>query len=423
MENLRSICFVYAKNDSYDVCFVKEFFKWIGFSYAEQMNGSKTNIFETAENCNFDIIAVIDGAMPEMEVAGLKSRLPARIYSEKISRNTSTPEIELLCELLSDITYDVNNDRISNIFKKMLNIYIENHMVDLLYGYTSILYQKMMSIFSEKACRRLENVLQQLDESVDFCQKTSGIEYALYAKYLCRGMVNECLHNQERMERYNIGDLLHEIDNIYTFDKEFYKAEYLKAIVADQSCMYNAQPRFLYENCIRRCKVNVCNSYFYYSLGKWNENNKRLVDALKAFRDSYRLDSNNIKAGFKLAIERKRAGENGMAKKYLQDIIDIWSDSVELGNMPLRDIEYAYKARMLFSLLVDSPFRAEWEQDARRFFDFVDPKQKIEDIPESFFIKRLYNDDGCIQAVLNAMRCRVEFLHEKECFLIGDKDA
>ncbi len=285
-------------------------------------------------------------------------------------------------------------------------------MVDLLYDYTSILYQKMMSIFPYNANQRLENVLGELDESIDF-KETPGTEYALYAKYLCQKMINDNLHDQECMERYKIGDLLNEIDNIYTFDKGFYKADYLKSIVANQSTMYNTQPRFLYENCIRRCNVNVCKSNFYYSLGKWNEKHKRPVEALKAFRDSYRLDPNNVKAIFKLAIERKRNKEYEYAKNFLQEILDTCPDFVELGNMPLQDIEFWYKSIMLFSLLIDSHFKGEWEEDAQKFLNFVDPKQNITEIPNKYFIKRMYYDDEYIKAVLDAMRCRVDSLHER----------
>ncbi len=416
MEKLRSICIVYSMKDSFEAYFVKEFFELAGFVVGEYLRESKYDIFQDHSNCNFDIIVNLNSAMSKEEINDLKDKSSSKIYTKNILKNVQNSEYQLLYDLVNDITKDINNEVISKVMEVLYRVYTDNHLVDLLYNYTSVLYQKMLSIFCQEACERFENALNTLNIAMNELPNKSGIEYLMYAIFYCRKMINENLHSQERMERYNIGDLLKEIDNIYIYDSGFYIAEYLKAMVADQSFMYNAQPRFLFENCIRRCNISVCRSNFYYALGKWNENNKRLDNAYKAFRDSYRLDPNSIKSIFKIAIERKRSKEKEYAKKYFQEIIDSLPIE-EIGSFPLDNVEFAYKAYMNMSCLVDSSFRHEWESSANYFFDFIKTSE-IENIPDSFFIKRMYFDNNYIKAILDAMRCRIELGYEKEVFLL-----
>ncbi len=108
MEKLRSICIIYERNDSFEAYYIKEFFKLAGFSVGEYKYGSKYNIFKVENNCNFDIIVNLNGAMPASEVEALKENNELLIYSKNILKDEPNSENKLLDELINDITKDVN---------------------------------------------------------------------------------------------------------------------------------------------------------------------------------------------------------------------------------------------------------------------------------------------------------------------------
>lgn len=417
MDGIRNACIVYKRKDAFETCYLKEFFKMTGFSYVDCLYGEeRKDISIFSENRNFDIFINIDQAMSLDEIANLQNMIQAKFYEAAICHEAEQPEQKLLESLLENISHDMQFNRVFPVLERLAKIYHTYHLVDLFYEYTLVLHQKMEYSFAVKACERLEQALGDIEEFIGSMSDTKGKEYIVYAKYACQIMVNEYLIVQGRMERYDVGDLIDHLDEIYQYDDKYYKAEYLKALAANQSCMYNAQPRHLLSNCIRKCPVNACKSYYFYCLGKWNEKYHQLAAASSAYHVSYRVNPNNSKAAFKCAVEAKRKDEIFSAKGFLMQIVTVWEAWKDLDQIPLHDMEYAYKVRMLLASLVDSCFCEEWEKSAKCFIDAMESDTYIETMSELSFVKRLYCEKNYIQAVLDAMRYRVHLLHENNCF-------
>lgn len=403
MENLRSIGFVYKKEDSYEAQFLKEFFSWIGFACADFRSGKNSY-------SGLDIIVSLNGGIPSDEQEYLKETYGLKIYELKIKERNQTADTQVLEYLLNQITSAEEHKNMRKIFYTLAEIYSQNQLTDILYGYTSVLSTKMPENIIKQNIGRLEITIEKIKNVAELIAKEDGIEYLLYAKYRSFLEVNKYLYCMGRIERYDIGQSLININEIKNIDKGFYMADYLKAITANESCMYNAQTYLLLENCIIECKIDAVRSNFYYALGKCDLSQERTGNSFKAFRDAFKLNPNSLKTLFMLAVSKKNSGDIQMAKDFLQKIIDLWEDEKMEYTSP-QEIETEYKAEMLMANTVK-----ELKDHAKRLLVFTDPEQDIDKIKETSFIKRMYHNPEYIQAVLDAMRCRVCLSHEKKIY-------
>lgn len=413
MNNFRSVCIVYQKADAYPACFLKEYFKWIGLSYVDELYNAETGIFQDPEKCMFDIIVNINGVLPENEEKRLKEILPANFIELHISISDDLKEklMILLTQIL--ITFSDLAVGKRNLLTDLAEIYNKYHMVSALYEYTFVLLEKMPVEICERFCEKYLSALQDVTDVLNLYRKeNSGCtlkEYALYAKYNCQKSINELLLIQGKAPRYNVEEFLDNCNEIYAFDEKMYKVDYLKAKVAEQDCRYNALPRFFLEYCIEQCPVDICRSFQYYTMGKWREKNKQPYEAAKAYRLSYHNYPSNIKALFKLAVEKKEMNNPELAMLFLQQIMDIWTDEDNIGFMPPREIEYAFKTRLMMSELADPQLRGSYIDQAKKYSEFI---RRLLDQPEmaepSCFIYRLYPEQDERNAICSAMLIRTD---------------
>lgn len=409
MDGARSICLIYARENAFEACYLKGFFKMTGFSYVNYLyRGDGKDDLGIFRNSNFDIVVNIDGTMPEI----IRNTFVGRTGTHYCVAEVTKDEKALLRSLSVWISKALRRKGEPDVFMVLAEIYMEEGLAALFYDYTLVLQQKMKYTFALNACHRLEKALVKINRLMSRKNK-AGLEYVLYAKYACAVMINAYLLAGRQIERYDIGELLENISEIYRYDENFYKAEYLKALAANQNCMYNALPGLLFTDCIDKCPLRAGKSHFYYGLGNWYKERGRYDAALGAYRASYQINPNNIKAAFKLAVEAKRRSETGRAKTFLQQIIDIWENWGDVRQIPLRDIEYAYKARKLFAVLVDRIYRKRWEEKAEHFMEEVRPEKYMKTGQEPSFAQRLYASYGedYIREVLNTMCGRVDLLY------------
>ena len=74
MDNFRTICFIHKAEHSYQACGIRQFFKWIGFSYFSFLPGSLgigLDILKKPENQDFDIVVNLNYAAKDSDISKL----------------------------------------------------------------------------------------------------------------------------------------------------------------------------------------------------------------------------------------------------------------------------------------------------------------------------------------------------------------
>lgn len=415
MKGFRSICFIHDKKNSYTACYLKEYFKWIGLSFVDYVYNEENNIFDEPEDCKFDIIVNIDHAMPNLEIEKVEKAISPRFI--ELQTTEAESEGELLKKLLENITRQFLKGERCKALIQLADIYNRNHLVEGLYEYTFVLLERLYDDMKELYYQKFENVyeevlkiLEKCDQKCENCQENRFIEYALYAKYNCQRCMNAILLLQKKIVRFEVEQYLDEVSEIYEYDSDYYNVEYLKAQVAQQDWQFKAFSKFYIIHCIERCQVNVCKSYHYYSLGKWKDKNMQFCEAEENYRLAYYHNKSNIKAIFKIAVEKNNMNEEELSKVFLNKILNLWSDEDNKDYIPLRDIEYAYKARMLLSDIEEKQFQDFDRNNAEKYSEYVQNiRMEDDNISGKSFIKRMYPEKAVRNSICDAMMQRVYF--------------
>jgi hypothetical protein len=413
MEGFRSICIIYNKSDSYNAYYLKEFFKWIGLSYVECLYNPEKNIFQNPERCAFDIFININNAMPENKEIELASSIKTKFIELNI--DNSINNIKLLKQLLDTIEKQFLVGKSCQLLKRIADIYEKYHLVSIFYEYTFILLEKMGIDEYDSVYNKINLALQEIEAILQNCNtecyngnNSTFREYVLYAKYHCQRSINELSLMKGVALEFDVKEYLNNIGEIYEYDEKFFKVEFLKAKVAEQDCSYSPTARFFLEYCVERCPVDVCKSYHYYGLAKWKEKKRQHFEASEAYRLSYYYDQRNIKTIFKIAVEKIQMNNPELAILFLQQIIDIWKDDDDFEQMPLKEIECAYKARMLMADLKSPQFQSRYKELAQRYVQFIKSLKKCKNISDNSFLKRMYSSSEQLEKICDAMLSRMD---------------
>lgn len=408
VKNFRSICIVYNMEDTYRSFYIKEFFKWIGLSYVAVVNKPERNIFDNEEYYEFDIIVNYNQAINKDQCIKIQERTENALVS--IDDKEEKEEKELLWELITGIVMNkLDGDKeLTAILKELSEIYDKEHMIELLYEYTLILLPKL----PESERNRIDEHCTRVADSVadyvkNHTEDLSGREYALYALYYCEKQVNEVRWLERKDLLYDVEKFLEEVNEIYHYDKDYFKVETLKGRVAEFDSRFSASPKFLLENAIRECPIKMCKSYHHYAWGKWKERNHQLFEASVAYQRAYAADVKNYKAMFKLAVEQKNMNENLMAEKFFKDIIAELSDLfIYKEKMSLRELEYLYKAYMLIAKVCEPQFCAGYYKNAEECMDYI--RSLLNDLEQENFAVQMYPDPKLRKTIITAMISRLE---------------
>lgn len=408
VKNFRSICIVYNMEDTYRSFYIKEFFKWIGLSYVAVVNKPERNIFDNEEYYEFDIIVNYNQAINKDQCIKIQERTENALVS--IDDKEEKEEKELLWELITGIVMNkLDGDKeLTAILKELSEIYDKEHMIELLYEYTLILLPKL----PESERNRIDEHCIRVTDGVanyvkNHTEGLSGREYALYALYYCEKQVNEVRWLERKDLLYDVEKFLEEVNEIYHYDKGYFKVETLKGRVAEFDSRFSASPKFFLENAIKECPVRLCKSYHYYVLGKWKERQGQLFEASVAYQKAYVIDPDNFKTMFKIAVEAKKLDNNLAAKDFLGEIIEslevLWLNKEE---MSLREIEYLYKAYALSANVCESQFELQYYQKAKLCLEYI--RSLIEKTDEIDFALKMYQSEETKRNIAMAMISRLE---------------
>ena len=347
MENFRTVYILHKKTEYYSALVVKEFWKWIGFSYItyEISDLTKDVLYTIDDLKNVDMIININNAVLQED---LKEFIGIENEDKLMSIQSNNMYNGILGQFESILRKKTSE---SELMLELLKIYQNVHLEAVLYDYTTVLFpyfgedeRKRISDKFHSALFQLENIQINYGSLPDKSDATSYIEYYLYAKFFCQRKINELCKMEARKLEYDLENYLENIDSIYLYDKKFFKVEYLKAKVASLSLQKSPFARFYYERCLDRNEISICSSFFYYDLGKWLQGNQLSIEADKAYKLAYMRNTDNIKAVYKLALIAKEQGDLSIMQMFLEKITEQWKDEKNRKNIALMDLEYIYKS-------------------------------------------------------------------------------
>ena len=402
MQHFRTVCILSKNEDSFDAHYLREFFKWIGLSYFNYYyDGTEENyILKIPENNNFDIFVLLN--YEDNSIADSIKNTIKDCYIYTINTKYYKKNVEMLLYIFSKCYSDIFQrddwEFDNSVLKKMIDIYEQNHMVGILYQYTFTLLCKNGNVDMYNSYM---NVLESLENLYsELALDTPGIENCYYAILYSKAKINRLCEGLMRFPKYDVEDNVKKADKLYEYDKDFFKAEHLKAKFLIQYDEYKPFARKHIEQCIEKCPVKTCKSYYYYYLGKYLEENNKKILAVKNYQCSYKKNNKNIKAIFKLAQERYVADDYGGACKMLEEIISILKMGEEtlngMDDISLMHLEYIFKCYMMLGSMAIESSRKEFYKRAEIILDYLKkPKKIIEN--KVGFIYKMYVENTNIE--------------------------
>lgn len=388
MQNFRTVCIMDKKEDSFDACYLREFFKWIGLSYFEYCyDGTEENyILKKPEDNNFDIFVLLNYEDSSIEDSIKNKIKDSYVYTIKTSDYGSN--VNMLGDLFSKFYEEIfhRDDWIkgNSVFQTMINIYEGNHMVGMLYQYTFTLLSKKNWSSTQQIYNNYIKILQCLENLYNILTPDiPGIENCLYAILHSRAKINELCEGLGKFPMFDIEENVKVAEQLYKYDKDFFRAEYLKAKFFIQDDVYRPFARKPIEQCIEKCPVKTCKSYHYYCLGKYLEENKKRILAIKNYQCAYKKNNKNIKALFKLAQERYGADDYEEAWKRFEKIIDFLDINTGEKEQSARedispmDLEYIFKCYMMLGTMATESSRKECYKQAELILDYLKNTKSI----------------------------------------------
>lgn len=394
---------MYEEKNAYEVAYLKEFFKWIGFTYLEipvEQQKITEVITKERDNYNFDVFVLLKGHNDSTWNRADAPGFGGEVIELDIKEHT---ERELLTDLINKIGSNTNlvpEERSSaycSVFNKLREIYEDNSLVNCLFEYTSILIDHMDTENRKDTeriiCTRFESALAELDSFISerkSSNETECMEYVLYAKFSSQTYVNRMAYKRGEILEYRPEEFYTASNEVYEYDKDMYKTELLKARVAEQNIAYKGIPRVFYESALQACKIPVCKSIHYYNIGKWEAKNGAPYDAMASFRQAYFYDNNNIKVIFKVAVQKKELGETETARIFLNQGIDALPEPKDAKYMSPKAMEYAYKFRLLMADIVSEYVRRDYEEDAYAYLKYIESLSADDNKDMNAFTVRMF---------------------------------
>lgn len=406
MKEYGEIGIIHSKEDWAQSLYFRGFAKWIGLSYLDYTyNEKKQELNQVLEEDKgeFSLILYINDADHQWE----------RQYSKRGKRNNNivfkTNEIwqgEMLnvdkltyfCECLE--WWD------EPIIKLLIKIYCQNGLMKWLVSSTHTI-----GIGNEEEVNQCwHQVIDDLEKVRNQNLLNCGREYLEYAWVYSRQKLNELCMRYNRRPPYDAQELCKAAEKIYEWNPCFYMIENLKSKIVSRDMIHKINSISYMINCVQQCKMDSCNSFYYYRLGKQYELHNYREKAAKSYNISSRKYPLNFRALFKQAVSCHIRGNAWGEKMYLQKILDILQMNLveEAGEdsmifLPPMELDYAVKCYILLGnieyVVRDNPVEAErCYMKAQRICDSV---------YENLFLKYIYPDADIRLKIVENLKVRL----------------
>lgn len=417
MQNLEEVCIVFsAENYAEAMCF-KEFMKWTGISYFLYVHNEideKLNKDLMEHDNYFDVVFYINSEGKKWcECLKCLSENRVDVPGGEIWDGNKCTEIHLnlsLCaawELL-----EPDNIIVREVFKELVSIYCQYDILRNLVNDTNSLYmmidvslntaknyleqKKLLQREYEVRYEQWKNIvgkLEELQKKYENIEEYCGMEYVLHALTYSKWKTNELCGRLNWKPFIETGTLLQQIDEIYKYNNRFYMAENLKSKIAGNALEYSALAIPYIKKCTQACRVNACNSFYYYRWGKEHEQAGRRALAIKIYEASYEKNRLNFRSLFKLAVDRIIQKDRKQAEKYLVELLNVLQVTINLDEeklklLPPMELQYASKCFILLGELAeDEP----GNNSASLYYTKV--MEIWQSIGKNEFLKKMYPDE------------------------------
>lgn len=367
VHNLRNIVIIHPRKENVLATYFREFVKWIGFSYFDfTCNGEMeiNNILVNQEQM-FDIYLMIGNGSRDWDN---DKAIKIQVESEEIWKDGSLRKEPL--RFMWEKVYTekhIEDDGFKQTISELIEIYCDQNLLNKLYSDKINICKadcepelrmehkkKIMDQYSKwlETIKKLKSYKESMNKT-----ENSGEEYLKYAMLFCCRKMNEICRMIKKATPYDTSELISLADEIYTIDEEFYIVEELKAKIARTDSMYQLHVSFFNERCVNFCKIDLCNSFNYYRIGKYYETNGYQERATKEYKKSYQQNPLNFRALFKMAVSKINKKDFETARLYLKKILQIFQLETEpkeqsnlkqiIENLKPLELEYTVKCYFL----------------------------------------------------------------------------
>ena len=440
MKGLEEACIIHSADHYAQAQYFREFLKWTGISYFEYVYQEKDeqlndSILDQEKQNHFDFILYI---AEEKKTVKWKEKFQnlSNVHLPIELEGIWQREGELLKEeilkkywekLLKKVSPD--NSVLKNLFNVLIKQYCKEDLLRILLNnrydfWTDIdetdneekrkeKYVLMHEAWERVICNLEEHVVSTRNEMMK-----DGEEYNQYALFYCKRKVNELCTLLKIKLHYDTGELLEQIDNMYARGCKFYMMENLKSQIADIDSAYRVRTISYIKNCARACKVDACNSFHYYRLGKKYERIERSLEATRIYAISWQKNELNFRSLFKLAVDYFVHDNLKKASELLFKILKILQvyesnelDLEQIKKLPFLELEYASKCFVLLGRIAEELNRKE----ASHFY-----YEKVLDIAkskpeENIFVQEMYPESKGNKEDKEdkEMRCVAQYLENR----------
>lgn len=431
VHNLRNIVIIHTRKENVLAAYFREFIKWIGFSYFDFMYNGEMEINDILKNQEqmFDIYLIIGIENKNLDN---DKAVKIQVESEEIWTDGLILKKEPLEFMWEKIYKEKNiNSRFKETINKLIEIYCDQNLLNKLYSDKINICKadckpelrmehkrKIMDQYSNwlETIKKLKSYKENMNKT-----KNSGEEYLKYAMLFCCRKMNEICRMIKKAIPYDTSELIILADEIYTIDEEFYAVEELKAKIARTDSMYQLHVSFFNERCVNFCKIDLCNSFNYYRIGKYYETNGYQERATKEYEKSYQQNPLNFRALFKMAVSKINKKDSETARLYLKKILQIFQLETEpkeqsnlkqiIENLKPLELEYTVKCYFLLGQIeledYENPVSA-----VHYFQKIIEVQNSIEEAVKAegwklHFIEKMYPEEKEKRFVYNCLKSRL----------------
>lgn len=422
MKGLEEIAIIHSVDDYSVGLFLKENLKLEGFSYFvyayNQLDDKKNDILSESNN-QFDLILYVNDQNDKWQSRfGHLSHhnLNIQMENKEIWESSGKLNNRRLKEIWKDILKEMYADsqdlyECMDIMNTISDVYCEFDLFRKLLNNTESWFRQVKTQISEdiyknsltqqkKVWSKALERLQQFSDGIDTGRVLQGQEHLDYAMLYCKRKINDICDLLGRKFEYDSWKLISDADDMHVkYKTDFYMAENIIAKNARKSLEYKGLALMAMKSCTQECGVSACNSFHFYRLGKLYERFEKTIQAERAYEESYRINSLNFRALYKIAVNSLNRKYYDISRKELEDTLDLLQISTRnlttisdtVRKLPSLELEYVCKCYVLLAEVEDKEGHIDYQyyNSCKKVIDLI---LEIIEKDENEFIKNMYAD-------------------------------
>lgn len=406
MEKYGEIEIIHGREDYVESLYFKGFIKWIGLPYLDFTYNEKVerlNRVLDGEQDKFSLVLYINDVEQKWEERYCveQNKKHRAFLDKKFIWMNEQLDPQWLIRFGSCLDF-----LDARLRYNLVDIYCRNGLMKWL----SVSAQAAYTGNYTETRRCWEQVIRDLELIQHGASMLPGYEHLQYAELYSKQRLNDLCLQYRRIPPYDSQELCRAAEKIQEEHPGFYMVENLKAKMVSKDILHRRNSIAYMYNCAHQCRVDVCDSFYYYRLGKQYELNHFREKADKSFRIAYRKYTLNFRALFKLAVNSHVREDIDGEEKYLMAILDILQmNRIEEGgpgnisSLPPLELDYAVKC---YILLGNIEYRKR-DNPVKAGFYYEKAKEICDSLDENDFLKCVFQNINLHLSVVKNVRERL----------------